>query len=265
MAGPFARLARRWSQPAAFCLCSGNSGSHYIVELLRANGCPRCHHEMDPDLFDLAMPAYHHLVGRGELVQALRKTRRGVWFEANNRLFAMAPAIRVAFPRSRFIFLHRDGREQVSSSMRLPGVDAYFRDHPWDLKGLTGTRGQDAFATACHFWRVMNARIADDLAGLEHLSLSLGDLAAGRLEALEAFLGRPLAVRRLPPANTGEARGQAAFPSYEEWPATRQAQFWDICGDEMLRLGYRDRRAEPCDSAPAPRRTPAAPRPAAPE
>ena len=220
-----------------FCLSAGGCGSKYLVELLRVNGMARCHHEKNPSLDELGVQYYRGDVDTDQVARVLRTTRRYVHFESSNRLFSMARPILQAFPRARFIVLHRDGRDAVNSMRSNPQVEQKLSNNYRFTEVLKGYRGAGTLELLCHYWSDVNARILADLAGRDFLSLRFDDLVSGRVESIERFVGLRLDIRRIAPVNVKPGKEQR-HPDFGQWPPDEQRLFWDICGETMAGLGY---------------------------
>ncbi|MCG8586002.1 MAG: sulfotransferase, partial [Pirellulales bacterium] len=174
-----------------FCQNSGGTGSHNIVKLFHANGVVQSYHEKRPDLEQLGLSFYLGEIGANWIERVLQHTRSDVKFEANNRLFSMSRELFAVFPKTKFIFLHRDGRDAVRSQMKKiddPTVLKRIRIARRYNCGLNGPMDEeDPFRKACHYWTNMNKRIADDLEGLPHVHLSFDDMIVGKIDHVEQF------------------------------------------------------------------------------
>ncbi len=229
-------------KPRYFCLNSGGCGSKYLVRLLADNGWPSVWHEKQPDFNRLGIEHYESELNESRLARLLRYTRWDVFLEANNRLFSLSQPLAQAFPGCRFIHLHRDGRQAVSSAMSRPNVERYLATSVRFRGSLAGFREMRPLERMCHYWNNMNRRILDDLERTAAetrpaLSLSFESLVEGRLDALEQFAGRPIAIRRREAVNRGPTKVSARFPEFADWRTADQRLFLEICGETMNRLG----------------------------
>ncbi len=226
-----------------FCQNSGGCGSTYLIELLRDNDVPNCFHEKDPDLNQIGIEHYESPLKSSQLVKLIRQTRRDVLLEANNRLFSLSDQLLAAFPRARFIHLHRDPRSVVVSNLSKPEIEKYLSSNIRFQGSLAGPHQARPLVRFCHYWNNINRRIIGDLQRLHpqtgpHLSLSFDDLVEGRVDALERFIGHRLVHRRRGVANRGRVGSSGRFPRFSEWSDTDRQTLMDICGDTMSRLGY---------------------------
>ena len=235
-----------FSQPVSgrrfFCQNAGSCGSTYIVELLKKNGLSECYHEKMPALDTLGIYHYEGKVTEKRLKSLLIHTRRNVFFEANNRLFSMTKNIKEAFPESRFIYLHRDPRDSIRSSMSKPYELSYGSGrYRYNSTKLSGPESNTTLERNCHYWANYNQRILYDLEGGEdYLSLKFEDLVSGKLDALEEFIEHPLKTRKIPPANANKPiRKEGYYPSFDDWSEEDQATLLRICGPVMQAQGYK--------------------------
>lgn len=234
--------------PIFFCLNSGRCGSASLVRMLQASGVPNCYHELAPDLHRLGIDYFEQRISAEKAAAEIRKTRAGVFFEANNRLFSLTGPIRSAFPQARFVFLHRDGRDVVRSGLQRKWYQD--SDRFGKIRFGAGSVGS-CFTKTCRYWSDVNQQIIGDLRafGCDYTSLRFEDLVHGRgLEQLEDFLEVPLASdAKFPAANQTPTW---SVPAYDEWTGQWQHEFNDICGPVMRLLGYESTsRMAPCDCA----------------
>lgn len=192
-----------------FCQNSGSCGSAYLVALLRANGIGPSYHEKPPDLDQDGIDYYEGRISDRHARAVLLQTRRRVFFEANNRLFAMSRVIKEAFPDARFIHLHRDPRSYVRSALSKPPSLTFDSDRRrYTSTALCGPLDAPLLERACRYWANYNRRIRTDLLAYDHLSLKSADLFAGSIDTLEKFLVRRLHVRQLPAVNADSPCGR---------------------------------------------------------
>jgi len=223
-------------KPRVFCQNIGGCGSTYVVQLLRDNGVENAFHEKAPDLEPLAADHYQSPFPTARMVRILRYTRHNVFFEANNRLFAMSKEIARAFPNATFVHLYRDPRDSIQGNMSKPNVEEYARTNSRLKSSLGGPRGGTPFEKFCHHWALGNQRIHEDLianqqrTGQQFLTLSFDDLVNGRLGKFEKFLGIQMGRQIRPPVNRRETRSEGRYPHFDEWDSAQQKVLLDICG-----------------------------------
>lgn len=225
-----------------FCQNIGGTGSHNIAKLFYINGIRPSYHEKRPDLEQLGLSYYLGEIDAGWIERVLRLTRNDVKFEANNRLFSMSRELFSVFPKAKFIFLHRDGRDAIRSMMKK--IDNPFTRTRQRMArryncGLNGPKSEkDPFHKACHYWVNMNKRIADDLEGLPHVHLRFDDLINGNLDHVEDFLGIKFDTRTVEKGTSYGNRLESEFAEFSQWDDGLKRSFDEICGSLMKRLGY---------------------------
>lgn len=224
-----------------FCQNAGSSGSMYIIKLLKANGISGCFHEKPPDVFDeLGVKYFEGMVGDSGIKRLLIKSRSSVFFEANNRLFAVSQLLKDCFPDARFIHLHRDPRDYVSSELgkryALSWGSGRYR---YTSTKLNGSLESAFMQRVCNYWNNYNARILEDLEEEDCLSLKFSDLVNGNVDELEDFLGIKLWVRKTQPVNASKPqRKEGRYPPFESWSQDDRNSLIAICGSTMQALGY---------------------------
>lgn len=223
-----------------FCQNAGSCGSMYIIELLRRNGFARCHHEYSPALDDLGIRHFEGRVSHERLKSLLIRSRRNIFFEANNRLFSMSRELKEVFPDARFIHLHRDARDVIPSSLSKPKALTWESGRlRYECQKLCGPRQASILERSSRYWANYNDRIFKDLEGLDHLSLKFDDLIDGKLDALMAFIGQTLSVDRIDPVNANKpVRKKGTYPVFDQWPEADQDMLLQICGPTLKKLGY---------------------------
>lgn len=207
-----------------------------LVRLLQQNGIRGCFHELAPDLFREGVDYYHRRIDAQTLAAKLRRTRAGVFFEANNRLFSLAHPIRLAFPNAKFVFLCRNGRQIVRSGLQRKW---YQPEDPLRTLRFGAETDGTPFVKICRYWAEVNQRILDDLQtlGCDYMLLRFEDLTGrGAIGQLEHFLGIRLTKTNLTPRINHTVSW--SVPAYEDWSRPWQRQFDAICGPIMVRLGF---------------------------
>lgn len=226
--------------PKVFCLCVGGCGSKYLVQLLTENGIPGAFHEAAPAFDRLGIDYFNGKVSRSEAASRLAGTRDAISFEASNRLFSLADPISDAYPGSRFIFLFRDGRESVRSIWSNPKIDDIMTERYRFREIARAPTGREisTLEKVCLYWSNINDRILNDLKGKDHLFLSFEDLTAGRIDALQDFLGTSFERRTIPSVNEKPDLHGNRKPPYADWDQANKQAFDRLCGKTMMALGY---------------------------
>lgn len=114
-----------------FALSTGRTGTQTLAAVLRLSPHVVAQHEPAPRLVRSSFDAYMDTADPNWLEQwsafvlatrddfVLRANAEGrVYVESNNRLTYLAPAVRDAFPASKFIFSHRDPYKVIRSGMQ---------------------------------------------------------------------------------------------------------------------------------------------------
>ena len=234
-----ARSARRrlaGDLPVYFCMNSGRCGSASLVRFLQSNRVLNCFHEKRPDLLQEGLLFHAGELSRRQAVRRISATRRGVFFEANNRLFSLAHPIKEAFPNARFVFLHRDGRQVVRSGMQRRWFQ---HDDRFGKRRLGADQSSSPFVKCCRYWASVNQRILEDLSHYpdDTLTISFEGLTNGNdIQRVAAFLDIQLTHPQVFPQHNRTTTW--SISSYDKWPVQWRQQFDEICGPTMDRLGY---------------------------
>lgn len=224
-----------------FCLSAGNSGSKYLVELLKTNDIKRCYHEYQPDLDKLAVQYYLNGTNRQLIKFILKHTRKKVFFESSNRLFSVAELIKEVYPKSKFIILVRNPKKFIISS-----VNKTIWPEVWKSKRLRysselgGNVTLPPFERTCHYWNNYYERILRDLRNEEALLIHFEDLIKGEIDTLERFMDLKILKRIIDPVNTKEhiKSNVKKIGNFDTWAIEQKEAFERICGKTMKTLGY---------------------------
>ncbi len=234
-----------------FVVSAGRSGSKTIAAAL--NGLPgcRCVHHAKPELVFESAEFFCGTHPREHIAQTLRETRPAgngmeAYGEANLQYTLIVPILCEVFPDCKFIWIIRDGRDQVASTFYRgwydPDVDPQ-RNPRWSRARLCGDRTGDftprgwarltPFQRCSWQWRKFNLIAEDSLAKLpesrwrkvrlDQLKLALPELAE--------FVGASSRDGRVEKLNT--ARQPVDY--WQNWTGEQRQQFEEICGTEMDR------------------------------
>jgi hypothetical protein len=217
----------------------------------------RAFHEPYPALLELGLEtAVGRVPAPGAAARPARARRwylgrldRPAYLEANNRLFALIPAIQIAYPGATIIHIVRDGRAFVRSGLgrdyygpsdRFPRLAAPdLPADPW----RAAWEGWDPAQKCAWLWARQNQMIRADGA----------DLATYHLFRFEDVFGSPAGLRALlrvldPQLDLSDAALSAALARKVNaqppdappvpWTAAQETAFWEIAGPEMARYGY---------------------------
>jgi hypothetical protein len=169
--------------------------------------------------------------------------RSPIYGESDHRLFNLIGILARVLPTSRFIWLIRDGRDVVASTMAKGWYDAEFRSGLWGEYRLRGDACGDVpaaeweamtpFEKNSWYWGYVNRvieRQLSDLAPCRWMQLRLENLVS-RAVGLFDFLGvRPIAVRG---SRINRLRWGVVPP--ERWEEADSRAFERRCGETMDR------------------------------
>lgn len=241
-----------------FVLSTGRTGTMWLAHFFDAHSAHvRAFHEPYPPLLELGLAA-----ARGQITAAaaaaqierdrrwyLSRLDRPAYLEANNRLFALAPALQIAYPGAAIIHVVRDGRAVVRSGLargwygpadRFPRLAATdFADDPW----REAWAGWGAFEKNAWLWQKHNAIIRAGAAGADyHLFRFEALFAEGDDTAVRALMRVVDPQMALDDAELAAARARRInarpAPGVERWTAVQEETLQQIAGAELARYGY---------------------------
>ncbi len=188
---------------AAFVLSTGRTGTKTLAALFDQSPHIAPHHEPEPRLIALSYLAWTGVederfwreavqVARDPLLFEALKSGK-LYFEASNRMTFLAPALKAAYPRSRFLLVSRRAGGFIKSAMKR----GYYQGHPWDHarpRPAQGWGDQTPEQKCAWLWAETHrfaldfAEAAGDRAMILHAEdLFAGDL--GRVVDVFAFVG----------------------------------------------------------------------------
>jgi hypothetical protein len=250
-----------------FVLSTGRSGSVSIARMLSQHPEVVCHHEPRPQMIRLSAELAHGLKIPAQVEQELRAVfcdssvfpADRVYGESDQKYWNLATLLAGMLPRSRFVWLIRDGRDVVASTYgqawfpdaERPGDPVspelyerwlYYRLHGAACKAFTPQAWEalGLFEKNCWHWAYVNAGIESVLS-----ALSPERWRRVRLEELErqaAELFRFLGVAPVPAAVEQENRATYAVTRWQQWSGAERRAFEQWCGEGMDRWypGWRD-------------------------
>lgn len=254
-----------------FVVTTGRSGSSALGHALAGQPAVTCLHEPRRQLIRLSSEFAHGSKSASEVERELAAIYlnssvypAGVYGEVDQKLWNLIPFLDRLFPRSRFIWLIRDGRDAVTSMCnrgwfsdteqrlgRHGGQDIGTR---WMLYRLNGHKcgefsesewsTMSQFEKACWYWAYVNERIERDLGGLTSVRktvVALEDVER-QMPALHEFLGLPRGPAGVPRRNAGadwtdyyRQRGLLGELDRVHWNADQREVFARWCGKTMDR------------------------------
>jgi hypothetical protein len=200
---------------------------------------------------------------------AIHYSQSRVWVDSSNKISWLLKPLIEAFPDARFIWLIRDGR-QVCSSYFNKLADEHYDDEavgllaawlrdparvkqpplekrywwpmPGERIGIDEFLALDRWQRVCWHWAIINHQIKQAVGDramkvkLEDIMKKRGDISWFMGIDSDPFLWEQL--RR--PRNVNQP---VNFPLTFE----QQVEYWDICGEMHIYLGYGDEEPEPVD------------------
>ena len=164
-----------------FVLNPGRSGSKTIAEVLSQSGNCTCLHEPFPQLIKEAPQYVYHQIEENKLLKTLKSSRPqdqpdNIYGESNHKLSLIIPLLMKAFPEAQYVWLLRDGRDFVSSTLQRGWFSDAEISNPtsdwqiWRLRGdLSGAMTEEAwkamnqFGKLCWLWNYSNEVIETNL------------------------------------------------------------------------------------------------------
>ena len=233
-----------------FVPSTGRSGSISIARVLSSHPEVRCHHERRRQLIRLSTELAHGLVGtedaEAELDAIYRRSgvyRAPITGDSDHRLFNLVDILARILPGSRFVWLVRDGRRVVASTVARGWYGAEHESGPWGEYRLRGDHCGDvpsatwesmsAFEKNCWYWWYVNDTIERQLEPLDAerwRRVRLEDIDR-EAAALFRFLGAdPVPVAAV---HANASRWRVVPPAL--WSPEDRAAFDRWCGDAMDR------------------------------
>lgn len=247
---------RRWfaERRSFWGLALGRSGTSFLADLLaRAEGARVRHEPRGEDLGawrrarsspEAAAP-YLERFALPDVYLRERDADPETYGEVNSYLRRHADALRSVLPGTRVFHLVRDGRDVVRSMY----ARATLTPEDEATAGLLASGELDGpaaggeptrFERLCRYWRDENAWLRERTectVRLEDLVEDYGRFREELLEPLGLEVGHAAWSETVDrPANVTEEH-ELAPP--EAWSGERARRFWEVCGEEMERYGYR--------------------------
>lgn len=241
-----------------FIVSTGRSGSKSITQILsRISGCT-CKHEPPPELI-LETSGYRYgEVNARHIETMLMETRlvnadRDLYCESNQTLSLIIPILATTFPEARFIWLIRNGLDQVASayakqwySGHSENFDRYEDSPPLERTWINGRvegdrcgdlsrdlwENLDRFGKCCWYWTYVNRVIESDLSHLDKRRFAIVKLEelATSLPTLITWMGFPNSpLPRVTRTNRGK---REPYPWYN-WSLEHRYAFNSWCSDLM--------------------------------
>jgi len=248
------------SREVFFILGMGRSGTKFLSELLGTDKTALVFHEPITEDFESTVAAHKSNSNAEEYIKSYRKKRMyllaidhlrsspykiiRIYGEINSALRFHAGALQKFFPNAKILHLVRDGREVVRSIMArkhytktgvghhslAPREDDFFFCE-WDR--LT------RFEKVCWLWADANKRLRENVRRYVQFEKLISDYSYFH-ENIESYIEIDIgeeqwskAVKK--PENVTKAH---VFPHWTEWDTSLMKSFNNICGGQMVELGY---------------------------
>lgn len=247
-----------------FVLSTGRSGSKTISFTLSENPKVSCRHEISPFIIKLSTDyAYgrysedYFLDILDEVYGKSKRTPKGELLgESNQKLTVLAPLLHKLFPKAKFIWIIRNGKDVVSS---IHGRDWYWPEHKndtelfnpnhrtWDNYRIEGDKvGQftteewnnmTRFEKNCWYWVYWNDLIEDFFKSLpeeQKLMFKLEEFDQN-IDNIQSFLN--VEPEKIKTQKTNEA--YYVIKKFVQWDEKQKESFNQICGPTMKKWDYR--------------------------
>jgi len=240
-----------------FVPSTGRSGTMTIARLLSRHPDIVCRHEPRPQLIRLSTELAHGDIdeeaARAELDAIYRQSSvypAPVYGESDHRLFNLFGMLAEMLPSTRVLWLVRDGRAVVASTVARGWYGEEFRSGLWGEYRLIGDRCGDVppdrwgamslFERNCWYWSYVNRvieRQLRDLAPDRWRRVRLEDVDAAASSLFEFLEVAPLAARA-----PHENPSRWTVVPHSSWSLEQKQAFERICGDLMDRWyeGWRE-------------------------
>ncbi len=183
-------LRRRFEDAKIFfVVTTGRSGSQAIAHTLSQHPQIECEHEPHPELIRLSTEYAHGEKSadavRAELIKVYsrRVYPRNKWVgESDQKYWNLIPFLAELMPKSKFIWLIRDGRstvasmcawgwysgvaeERISDGSDLRAMWTAYRENGWRCGSVSEEQWKlmSVFAKTCWYWNYVNCRIEEEL------------------------------------------------------------------------------------------------------
>jgi len=246
-----------------FVLSTGRSGSKAISFALSQNPKVSCRHEISPFIIKLSTDyAYgrysedYFLDILDEVYGKSKRIPKGELFgESNQKLTVLAPLLHKLFPKAKFIWMIRNGKDVVSS---IYGRDWYWPEHKndtelfnpnhrtWDNYRIDGDKvGQfttkewnnmTRFEKNCWYWVYWNDLIEDFFKVLpeeQKLMIKLEDFNQN-IDNIQNFLNvEPVKIQ-----TQKINKAYYVVKSHNQWDEAQKIAFEKICGPTLTKWNY---------------------------
>jgi hypothetical protein len=185
-----------------------------------------------------------------------------VYVESNGGYYGLIDVLKHVFAQHRVVYIVRDGRDWVSSTMNvgevyaprgLRGVFSHKMPTAMDFPGdpLHDTwRTLSRFEKVCWVWAKLNEYALGTLSGNPQARMFRFEQifkGSDKYRHFNELVGFATSLPNIDRSRVGSTDGwlerrvhqsTTQFPAWERWTPVQKAQFANICGPLMDRLGY---------------------------
>lgn len=243
-----------------FVLGTGRSGTQLLSDLLHRDGDISVFHEPNFDVDVGTMDAlrrdknlaveYWRNFRSFEIYKRWKsKPEARLYGEVNGTIRFQAPAIRELYPEAKLFLVSRDGRGVVRSVMGWPqfygpeAKGAYALEPLKDDPYAECWQGMTRFEKICWAWMDTNEFLMQIISSGRWMQL---EKIASDYDYCNNHLLKPLSISisyenwdACVAKKSRNATSEYAFPSWDEWTEEQRDAFKRICGETMLKLGYK--------------------------
>jgi hypothetical protein len=236
-----------------FVLTTGRSGSMAIAHVLNQHSKIHCQHEAKYRLRRLSMELEHKQISEEKALEIMKDLykrlddRRNICYgESDHKLFNLMPCLEKIAPKSKYLWLIRDGRDVVASTYNRGWYSREDMLTDWGKCRINGYACGEyseevwwkltRFERNCWYWKYVNERIYQNLKSVDpykwfpvHL-----EFLEENLDKIQKFLGAKREELVL------EKKNVATYEvvRWNNWTQQQNESFDSICGEVMKIIGY---------------------------
>ena len=225
------RMEKHKVRKRVFIVGAHQSGKSTLVKLLRLNGINAIDENPGTYKSILALGKLYYYGLCHDVTNELKlEVPDNGMISANVAYFPFITKLSEIYKHSKFIFLHKNGIDQMSqwlSAKVFTPRDIYgpFRLNP-------PKECQSRFEKLCWYWNEINQIMLRDLNDVDHISISYSDLISGKkIHDIASYL-------RVTIENIPDFSEHLKPKEYPDWTESQMNTFTDMCGDAMGRLNY---------------------------
>lgn len=259
------RSSDDWKQlQPVWVLSTGRTGTNTLTKLLNCSPFLDVRHEPAPELFAFSYDYYSGAIDRKTALRSLiylrdeivfRSFRDGfIYIETNNRLTYLADLLLELYPRSKFIFIHRDPYQFIRSGMRRDYYSGHLLDSARIIPNPSNEYADrwEAMSTlekVAWNWATVNEvclNFIERLPAEQQMVFSSERLFNADLKLMENLFNFCGSSQYHPPAKNikrvldkkHNVQKKGSFPRPKEWTAQQISNVNSIIRPVAQRLGY---------------------------